>query len=91
LIAFFKALAAVLNALVPLIEERTRHARIQRIKEGYYTRLEATADDPAAAFSAFDDELRSEGIVSDKDSGGGLVGDKKDRPKPLSGIKGLVD
>ena len=90
MIAFFKALAAVLEALVPLIHERTRHARMERIKQGYYTRVEAAANDPIAAFSAFDDELRAEGVVSPKDSDRGVSGHPQDRQEPLPGLNRLA-
>jgi len=90
MIAFFKALTALIRAFVPLIVEKTRRARIERIKEGYFTRLEAVIEDPAAAFAAFDDNLRAEGIVTPDDSDR-RIGDQKDRPESLSSLERLVD
>ena len=90
MLAFFRALAAVLNALVPYIKERTRHARIERLKQGYFTRIEKVVDDPAAAFAEFDDDLRAEGILHE-DHRGGVSRDQKDKPNDVSSITGLVD
>jgi hypothetical protein len=89
-LAFLRALASVLDALVPLIKERTRHARIERIKQGYRTRLEATLEDPAAAFAEFDDDLRSEGILP-ADGDRGVGGDKPLGRDPLPSHERLVD
>jgi hypothetical protein len=75
---FFRALAAVLRALVPLIEERAYHAKLDRMQRDYELRVAQVLDDPAAAFADFDDQLRAEGRVLE---GGGCAEWGSDRPE----------
>ena len=87
---FIAALTLVLKALVPWLKEKTRHARMERIKQGYLTRVEQAYDDPARAFASFDDDLLSEGIRPAAHGDRSILGDKKDRQPDLPSDKRMV-
>jgi hypothetical protein len=62
-IAFLRALTKLITALIPLIEEHTRVAKLRRIRAEYDAKLEKSLVDPAAAFGDFDDDLLAEGVT----------------------------
>ena len=88
MIDFVRALTALIRALVPLVEERVRHARLERIRQQHALRVAQVLDDPAAAFAALDDELRAAGLAPARDSGGAESGETS-AERRLSGDAGV--
>ena len=75
--AFLEALTLALRALTPFLAELAFEARRKRFEAEYRGRVDGIADalgeedvvGVGAAWAAFDDDLLSEGIATEDDSG----------------------